>query len=150
MQEIRMTETILLLLILGLTAQIGFSQTQPVNLEGYYLPKNLRFDVAADSKEFKDFQHFALVSTSAKNINGYVITKAVSFRILAPRLRGSEFSFKTNVIKGVSYSFAGLLKMTDFSESSQESDILWGVLFKHRRGKTIASVTLDFDYWVGD
>jgi hypothetical protein len=145
-----MKYAIFMLLLIGFIAQTGSAQIQAVKLEGYYLPKNMQSDVKSNFKEFKSFEHLALSSTSAKNINGFIVTKSGSFKILAPKLRGAEFSFTTVAIKRISYSFAGNFKMTDFSKSTEESEILSGVLFKHRNGKIIAEVNVDFDYWVGD
>lgn len=137
----------ILMCILGVN---GFAQVQPVKLEGYFLPKNQKSDVKSELKEFANLQHLSLSSTSAKNISGFVVTKSGSFKIISPKLRGGEFDFKTQAIKGISYSFAGKFVMTDFSNSTEESEILSGVFFKYRNGKLIATVYLDFDYWVGD
>ncbi len=145
-----MKTTISVILVTCFAVCIGFSQLQPVKLEGFYLPKNIKGDKTADLKEFKDFQHLSLNGTSAKNINGYVVTKAGSFKIMKPKLFGSQFDFKTAAVKGISYSFSGKFVMTDFSNSTEESEILSGAFFKYRNGKLIATIYLDFDYWIGD
>jgi hypothetical protein len=76
--------------------------------------------------------------------------KEESFKVIKAKLRSGEFEFETLAIKGIRYSFLGKFVMTDFSDPTDESEILSGILQKYRNGKIIATIELTFDYWASD
>lgn len=79
--------------------------------------------------------------------------KRTDFKLLKPVLEGRNLSFKTETVRGVSYSFSGVLTTTDFGSDQQpaaDEKVLSGTLKKMKAGKVIAESKLEFTWLLGD
>jgi hypothetical protein len=76
------------------------------------------------------------------------------YKLLKPTMDGSNISFKTKAVGGVSYEFEGTFRRLDFTENQPVGDkwdevILSGTLRKMRAGQTAAQSKVDFRWELG-
>jgi len=74
------------------------------------------------------------------------------FPLLKPTLEGKNLSFKTRVVRGVSYEFSGTLPKIEYESLDEinSAPVLTGTLKKLQAGKVIAEGKVPFGWFAGD
>ncbi|MEP7219976.1 MAG: hypothetical protein ABI876_13720 [Bacteroidota bacterium] len=130
----------------------GTTLADSVDLSGAYFP------VDKFTGEFSelDFLALATIDENAKPapLNGFLRPKkqsAKDYHLVAPKVSGSDLTFTTEAISGISYSFAGTFtKLGDFSANPPGTDpILKGTLKKMKDGAMVAETPVMFSYSEG-
>jgi hypothetical protein len=88
-------------------------------------------------------------------LNGFIRPKrksAKDYRLVNPKLEDKNLTFKTQAVRGISYSFAGAFtKLGNFPVDRPEGEVLLkGHLIKMRNGKKVAETDVSFTYSGGD
>ena len=104
--------------------------------------------------EFSDFSSINLNMRNLRRLptTGLQLNDGTSFRFRTVVVKQSNFTFTTDIKRGLSYSFAGkFLKGGDFAATWQgeETPVLEGTLTKFKEGKKVADAKLKFIYFGG-
>ncbi|MEO6049351.1 MAG: hypothetical protein ABIQ57_17830 [Candidatus Kapaibacterium sp.] len=133
-------------------ATAGTTLADSVDLSGAYFP----IDKFTGEFSELDFLALATIDENAKPapLNGFLRPKkqsAKDYHLVAPKVSGSDLTFTTESISGISYSFAGTFtKLGDFSANPPGTDpILKGTLKKMKDGAMVAETPVAFSYSAG-
>jgi len=119
--------------------------------DGYFVP-------ASDAPAaFKDINLIQVLNPSQAQSPpfGYLElkTRKSKFSLLKPALDGTNLSFKTRAVLGISYEFSGTLPRIEYEnpdELSRADVVLSGTLKKIQAGKVIAEGKVAFSWFAGD
>ena len=104
-----------------------------------------------------EFSDFSAINLNAKRLRrlpspGLQLINGTNFRFKTLNVKRDNFTFTTQAIRGVSYSFAGkFLKggVYGAGDLDDETPVLEGTLTKFRGGKRVAEANLKFVYFGG-
>ena len=105
--------------------------------------------------EFSDFSSINLNMRNLRRLptTGLQLNDGTSFRFKTVVVKQNNFTFTTDVKRGLSYSFAGkFLKGGDFAATwngDDETPVLEGTLTRFKDGKKVADAKLKFTYFGG-
>ncbi len=124
----------------------------PADITGYYS------FVGKVPRGFENVDWISLATVDANGreapLNGFLRLKwryrgrFVNFDLVRPTIEGNTLTFKTKVVRGISYQFKGqFLKMENLQDNET---VLKGHLIKFRSGKKVAECDSNFFYFTGD
>lgn len=104
-----------------------------------------------------EFSDFSAINLNAKRLRrlpsaGLQLINGTTYRFKTLNVKRDDFTFTTQAIRGVSYSFAGkFLKGGVYGAGNldDETPVLEGTLTKFRGGKKVAEANLKFVYFGG-
>ena len=140
-------------LLLCLTAAPAFTQRNP---SAHFDPDGSFWlqDGTIPPTEFSDF---SAINLNAKRLRrlpsaGLQLINGTTYRFKTLSVKRENFTFTTQVLRGVSYSFAGkFLKggVYGAGDLDDETPVLEGTLTKFRGSKKVAEANLKFVYFGG-
>ena len=104
-----------------------------------------------------EFSDFSAINLNAKRLRrlpspGLQLINGTTYRFKTLNVKRDNFTFTTQIIRGVSYSFAGkFLKggVYGAGDLDDETPVLEGTLTKFHGGKKVAEANLKFVYFGG-